>query len=1182
VGTAGTAPLGIDLEIDGVITTPTNTNWFRKTGPGLLALTAANTCILPDLLGGTLALGNNAALGTNAGGVVAVFSPTDPSLNPTYPGVSNVIMAINQPYSSAATWSFYGTTPSTLTVAGTFNMTLSGAISELTPGTTTGTIVKNGTLTLTLSGANSYNGPTTINAGIVNIQNATALGTAVGGTTVAAGAELDIQGGIAVGAEALTLNSTGTTGAGALLNVVGANTFGGAVTFNTSSTIGSTAGTLTLSNANAVAIGNNQTATFAGAGNTTVSGIVSGAGTSNVVKNGAGTLILSGTNTYNGATTINTGTLQIGNAGASGTLGAGAVTDNAALVFNRTDPAPAVSNVISGTGTLTQAGTGTLTLSAIETYTGATTVSAGTLLVDGSTAAGSAVKVNAGILGGSGTVNGSVTGGGGAISPGDPEANPGKLNTGAVSATAASTLKVQLNGTNQGVNYDWLNVAGTVNLNNIALNATCGYAAANNDALTIVTSTGLISNTFSNAAANAIIPISGQNFQVIYNANSVILKRIITTYTWSGLGADNNWATGANWVGGVAPDSGDSIIFPSGAARQTNTDNIAAGTVFNSIQFTGAGYNISGNQFGLGGGAAALVNNVAGLNIIGDNIAFSAAPTISCLAGGTLTVGGTLDNGGFLLTVASAGTTNLNGVISNTGALSQTGAGTLTLAAANLYTGTTTSTGGTLIVTGSLAGGAGLTTATSTVLAGTGTVQALTVNASSSVEPGINASSTGILTAAGNTIFSGGGTLATAAVFAPLLNGDDSAPGANYCQLAVGGSLNISNTTLSISTAGNFPSGFNTPVVGNKYYDNTFVIVNKTSVGAITGTFQDTSGNPLPEGAFVMNNNKTQGFIISYVGGNGRSVTLHQIPILVSSMYNDGGPGSSFPGVDPGDTVTLTFSVPVSAVGGAGVVPAGEGANIGDIGLAVAGDTFSASTIDIQGPSNTITIVLHDDGVAKTSPLLTPAGSYLSSAITAGSPSGVYIASGTFLADPAGNHAHAYGTLAAGQAAAVDLGPGGAGFITVQWSDNTIAPKTWDLTIGGTVQLDIGQTSVASATAPPNGPGAPGYLLQNIGTTYCRYFISCSASSAPSGVPPGTPGWTPASAAGTDQFALLAGTAVGGPFPIVVSAAPQVLDAGVYSGQYRVFDLQLTTPLQLTNSAGVAQNITVTITITSP
>ena len=193
---------------------------------------------------------------------------------------------------------------------------------------------------------------------------------------------------IAGSGKTLTLNNPAAT-----LTLTGANTYTGITTI-TSGTLqignNGTTGNLGLGN-----VVDNGTLAVSRSNTITISNDISGSGVLNQI--GSGTTILTGNNSYTGTTTISAGTLQVGNGGTSGSLGTGAVTDNAALSFNRSDNV-SVGNAISGSGTLHQIGTGIVTLTSANTYNGATTVSSGTLAAGATHALGgtSSVTVSSG------------------------------------------------------------------------------------------------------------------------------------------------------------------------------------------------------------------------------------------------------------------------------------------------------------------------------------------------------------------------------------------------------------------------------------------------------------------------------------------------------------------------------------------------------------------------------------------------------------------------------------------------------------------------------------------------------------------------------------------------------------------------------------------------------------------
>jgi autotransporter-associated beta strand protein len=137
-------------------------------------------------------------------------------------------------------------------------------------------------------------------------------------------------------------------------------------------------------------LGNSRTWSQGSANPFTVSGVISDGGAGRgITKTGTGTLIFSGTNTYTGATTVSTGTLQLGDGTKTGNIlpAANLITDNSILIYN-TPSTITHSGVISGGGTFTKSGTGTLIFSGTNSYTGATTVSAGTLQLGDGTKTG--------------------------------------------------------------------------------------------------------------------------------------------------------------------------------------------------------------------------------------------------------------------------------------------------------------------------------------------------------------------------------------------------------------------------------------------------------------------------------------------------------------------------------------------------------------------------------------------------------------------------------------------------------------------------------------------------------------------------------------------------------------------------------------------------------------------------
>jgi autotransporter-associated beta strand protein len=723
----------------------------------------------------------------------------------------------------------------TLTVGSTGNSQFNGKIIGA------GSVTKVGNTTLTLNSVSTYEGPTAINAGTILLGRGFGGGALPAGTalTIAQGATFDLNnynatigslagvGNVTLGSGTLTAGgaNTSTTFSGVLsgtggltkagdgtLILSGANTYTGATTIN--------AGTLqiasltALPNGTAVTLANGAILdlsglpagtvdtisslsgngfvitpdrgmlTIATGGDPTFSGIISGTG--GVTYENPATLILSGANTYTGPTIIDAGTVQLGAAnalpgGSAVTVAAGATLDlnnfddtigalagagtvtlgSATLTAGGDNTSTTFSGVLSGTGGLTKAGAGTLTLAGANTYTGATTIDAGTLLVGAANAlpSGSAVIVAAGAtldLNNFDDTIGSLAG------AGNVTLGFGNLTTGGdnTSTMFSGVLSGFYNG------YSGLTKAGTGTLTLSGANTYTGH-------------TDILAGTLQLGAANAL-PSGSRNTLVAAGATLDLNNYNATVGTLDGagnidLGSGTLTAVGSgDLFSGVISGTGGLIYAGIGNALRLSGDNTYSGGT--SI--------ISGTlQVGFGG-------------------------TSGTLGSGPILI---LDNGTLMFSRSDALT--VSAAISGSGGLVQTG-GTITLTAANNAVGTVHVFFGGLII----AAGSTLTVGTFAVGQGGLTIAAggtLSVagdfDNEGSVTLGASGAGAGIITVGGNYTQSSGAMLTVQLAGTPASG--------RFGQLIVTGTANLAGT-LTVQLNGY------TPVSGDSFQILTDALVN--------------------------------------------------------------------------------------------------------------------------------------------------------------------------------------------------------------------------------------------------------------------------------------------------------------------------------------------------------------------
>ncbi len=770
-----------------------------------------------------------------------------------------------------------------------------------------------GALVLGGNFSNTYTGTTTLNAGSLSLTKDSGAIAIAGDLTVNAGVTAyeyhddqiaDSSDVTLTGASLYLMNHNDTVGSLTLTGGYaqsGAGTLtiasGGFITTNADSQVSVIGGTLAFAGPNN---------TFTVAQGTTLGGrdlVVEAAVTSgmNIIKDGAGKMLLYGANSYSGGTNINSGILEIQNSAGAGTgvvniLGTGTlevsgnitvnnpilITTTSAAIHstggvntfgdNVTILADTTLNVDAGaylafsgtisdsseTHSLIKTGLGTLVLNGTNDYEGITTV-VGTLVVNGSIATNQHVYVN-GTLGGSGTVPAVSLASTATLAPGN---SPGILNTRNLAFIIGATYSVEIDGSSVGTEYDQTNVTGTVDLDNATLSLSLGYTPTIGDTFTIIDNDDFdpITGTFNGLSEGSTLTIGNVTFTISYqggtNNNDVVLTVTDVTFVWSGASPDDSfWTNPDNWVGGLVPTPGSNLIFPSNPDNTESVDNLASGMVFHSITVAGSNYDIYGNDIALANGLTTLYSSGTSRFELNTQLLANTA-----------------------IDVASGGTLNFGGAISGAFSLSKTGQGTLDLTADNSYTGVTN------VSAGKLLANAFITSSSHVYVDGTlGGLSAV---------PAVSISSTGTLSPGNSPAILNTGDLDFSNNSSYIVELDGTTAGDDYDQTKVTGTVDLTGAILDVSLGYSPTSG------------DSWTIIDNDDSDPVVGTFLG-----LPEGSTLAVDTYT--FVITYVGG-----TEHNDVVLISNQAPTavGLSSASVPENEPSGTVVGTFNTTDPDVG---------------------------------------------------------------------------------------------------------------------------------------------------------------------------------------------------------------------------------------------------------------------------
>ncbi|KNM47296.1 AIDA autotransporter [Salmonella enterica subsp. enterica serovar Berta] len=428
---------------------------------GTLNLSSTATFVAPETdehFGSITLIDSQSAITTDFDSVTL---DADTSAMPDYLTINAGVDANdNTNYELSTGLSWYAGANSARAAHGTFTVDAGSTFtvtSELDETTATSNwngskLTKQGDGTLILSNTGNDYGDTEIDGGILAAKDAAALGT--GDVTIAESATLALSQG--------TLDNN-VTGGGQIVKsgsdeliVTGDNNYSGGTTI--------TGGTLTADHADSLGTGAVANSGVLQVGEGELENTLSGSGS--LVKTGTGELTLSGDNTYSGGTTITGGTLTADHADS---LGSDDIDNSGVLQVGEGD----LENTLSGSGSLVKTGTGELTLSGDNGYSGGTTIIGGTLTADHADSLGTGAVANSGVLQvGEGELENTLSGSGSLVKTGTGELTLGGDNSYSGDTTIADGTLISAN----------VNALGSGNIDNsgtLMLDANGAFELAN-------------------------------------------------------------------------------------------------------------------------------------------------------------------------------------------------------------------------------------------------------------------------------------------------------------------------------------------------------------------------------------------------------------------------------------------------------------------------------------------------------------------------------------------------------------------------------------------------------------------------------------------------------------------------------------------------------------------------------